>query len=391
MSDLYAYAGKILRINLTDSTTEIIPTEKYLPDYVGGRVMADKIFWDEVKEAVPALSAENKLIYMTGPLAATGLPISGRAVITGVSAKNLPEQYTHSSIGGYFGSMLKWAGYDGFILEGKAPEHTYVFIKDDKVEFLNADFLWGKYVIDTQHEIFKKHGPNAYSLVIGPAGENLHRHSSIVTHADNAAAKTGFGAVWGYKNLKAIAVVGTGKIRPAHPERILELRNLAGDPKNKPMPLNEMKTINYAFARGSEPAPEGYCRGGLACNQGCNTACMVTQFNVDDPLNPGTKVAMVGKCLDGVTAIQKYDSHSILGASLHSHRQEKFGSYTWMVPSMTDPDDPQLNITMAKYPGDQMNISAPSKGYANVINWLCDQYGLDKWDITVWYFTWLSM
>ena len=143
--ELFGYAGKILRINLTEGTTEIIPTTKYLPDYIGGRIMANRIFWEEVKEAVPALDSRNKLIYMTGPCAGTGLPISGRAVITGISAKNLPEQYTHSSIGGYFGTMLKWAGYDGFILEGRAPAHTYVFIKDDKVEFLNADDLWGKW------------------------------------------------------------------------------------------------------------------------------------------------------------------------------------------------------------------------------------------------------
>lgn len=389
--DLCGYAGKILRINLTNFTTEVIPTSNYLPDYIGGRIMANKIFWDEVKEAVPALDPRNKLIYMTGPCAGTGLPISGRAVMTGISAKNLPEQYTHSSIGGYFGTMLKWAGYDGFILEGKAPEHTYVFIKDDKVEFLNADSLWGKYVIETQQEIFKLHGSNAYSLVIGPAGENLHRCASIVTHADNAAAKVGFGAVMGSKNLKAIAVVGTGSIRPAHPERVLELRLLAGDPKNAPAPLTQPKVIPYAFGRGSEPAPEGYCRGALSCNQGCNTPCMVTQFNVDDPLNPSEKVAMVGKCLDGVTAVQKYDSHSIIGAAIHSRRQEKFGSYKWMVPTVTDPDDPQLAVTLAKYPGDQMNLAKPGKHRANVINWLCNQYGLDKWDITVWYFSWLSM
>lgn len=389
--NLYGYAGKILRINLTDSTTEVIPTANYLPDYIGGRIMANKIFWDEMKESVPALDPRNKLIYMTGPCAGTGLPISGRAIITGISAKNLPEQYTHSSIGGFFGTMLKWAGYDGFILEGKAPEHTYVYIKDDKVEFLNADCLWGKYVIETQQEIFKLHGSDAYSLVIGPAGENLHRCASIVTHADSAAAKTGFGAVMGSKNLKAIAVTGTGCIQPAHLERVLKLRNLAGDPKNSPSPLTETDTIGYAFGRGSEPAPAGYCRGALACNQGCNTPCMGTQFNVTDPLNPDDKVAMVGKCLDAVTAIQKYDSHSIIGSAIHSRMQEKPGSYKWMVPTLTEPEDPQLAITHAKYPGDQMNLSKPSKTYANTINWLCNQYGLDKWDITVWYFSWLSM
>ena len=389
--ELYGYAGKILRIDLTNQTTEVMPTAKYLPDYVGGRAMADKIWWDEVKEAVPALDPRNKLIYMTGPCCGTGLPISGRAIMTGVSAKNIPEQYTHSSIGGFFGAALKWAGYDGFILEGKASEHSYVLIEDGKVQFLNADWLWGDYVIDTQQEIFKKHGSDAHALVIGPAGENLHRCATIVTHADSAAAKPGFGAVMGSKNLKAIVVRGTGRIRPAHPEKVLALRELAGDPKNAPSPLKHVDTIGIPFGRGSEPAPPDYCRGGLACNQGCNTPCLGAQFNIPDPLVPGDKVAMVGKCLDPITGVQQYDSHSVIGAAIHSHRQEKKGAYTWMVATNTDPDDPALNVTLARYPGDQMNIAKNSKAYGNVINWCCNQYGLDKWDITVWYMTWLSM
>lgn len=389
---LYGYAGKILRINLTDSTTEVIHTAKYLPDYIGGRIMANKIFWDEVKEAVPALDPRNKLIYMTGPCAGTGLPISGRAVITGISAKNLPEQYTHSSIGGYFGTMLKWAGYDGFILEGKAPEHTYVFIKDDKVEFLNADALWGKYVIETQQEIFKLHGSNAYSLVIGPAGENLHRCASIATHADSVAAKVGFGAVMGSKNLKAIAVVGTGSIRPAHVERVLELRNLAGDPKNAPAPLVEQTLIGFPFGRDpAVPAPPGLCRGALSCNQGCNTPCMSTQYYVDDPMNPSEKIAMVGKCIDGFGKSLRYDSHSLVGACIHSHRQEKFGSYKWMAASNTDPEDPDLPPTLAKYPGDWLGLPQYGQEFSCTVNWLCNQYGLDKWDIIVWYLSWLAM
>jgi aldehyde:ferredoxin oxidoreductase len=388
---LPGYAGKILRLNLTDRSTEIIPTAKYLPRYLGGRILADKLFWDEVKGPVAALSPENKLIYMTGPCCGTGLPISGRAVITGVSAKNIPEQYAHSSIGGYFGAMLKWAGYDGLIIEGRADAHIYVYIKNDKVEFLSADWLWGKYVIDTQQAILEKHGRDACSLVIGPAGEHLHRHASVVTHADNAAAKTGFGAVMGYKNLKAIAVTGTGTIQPGSLEKVLALRMTAGNPTQVPAPLTQPATCAFAFGRGEEPAPAGRCAGAIACNQGCNTPCMATQFNMDDPLEPGQRVAMVGKCVDAVTAIRQYDSHDILGASIHSRRQEKPGAYHWMIPTQTDPDDPLLPTLLERYPGDVMNLSRPGYDYGNTVNWLCNQYGLDKWDVTVWYLSWLSM
>ena len=86
------YAGKILKIDLTTKTTSIIPTEKYASEYIGGRALANRLYWDEVKDGnVPALSAENTLIYMNGPMSGTGLPYSGRAVMTGISAKNIPE------------------------------------------------------------------------------------------------------------------------------------------------------------------------------------------------------------------------------------------------------------------------------------------------------------
>ena len=88
------YAGKILKIDLTTKTTSVILTEKYANDYVGGRALANRLYWDECNgKGVEALSAENTLIYMTGPLAGTGLPYAGRAVMTGISAKNIPEQY----------------------------------------------------------------------------------------------------------------------------------------------------------------------------------------------------------------------------------------------------------------------------------------------------------
>ena len=116
----YGYVGKIARINLTDKSVELIPTSKYVPKYIGGRSVCNKVFWDEVKPGIRAFDPESKLIYMTGPTTATGIPTGGRTVFTGISPNSWPEQYTWSGIGGWFGAELKFAGYDGFILEGKA-------------------------------------------------------------------------------------------------------------------------------------------------------------------------------------------------------------------------------------------------------------------------------
>jgi aldehyde:ferredoxin oxidoreductase len=137
----YGYVGTIARINLTDKSVELIPTSKYVPKYIGGRAVCNRIFWEEVKPGVKAFDPENKLIYMTGPTTATGIPTGGRTVFTGISPNSWPEQYTCSGIGGWFGAELKFAGYDGFILEGRAAEPTYIFIEDDEIRFLSAEPL----------------------------------------------------------------------------------------------------------------------------------------------------------------------------------------------------------------------------------------------------------
>lgn len=196
---VYGYAGHILRINLTNQTTELIPIEKYAKKYIGGRSIAYRIFWEEIGPDVKALDPENKLIYMTGPTTATAIPSSGRTLFVSLSPRTLPEMASWSGLGGWFGAELKFAGYDGLIIEGKAEKPTYIFINDGEVQFLPAENLWGQYVHETQEMIEEIHGKDVKSFVIGPAGENLVRFASITTANDNAAAKVGFAQLWGLK------------------------------------------------------------------------------------------------------------------------------------------------------------------------------------------------
>lgn len=383
------YAGKILRLNLTNSTYEFVSTYKYVPKYIGGRAVCNRIFWEEVPGHVDAFSPENKLIFMTGPGCATGLPVSGRCTFTGVSPNSLPEQYSHSSIGGFFGGMLKWAGYDGLIIEGKAPEHTYVFIDDDEIKFLNADGLWGKFVIDTQEEIFKLHGNNVHSLVIGPAGEHLHRNASITTQSDSAAAKAGFGAVFGAKNLKAIVVRGSGSIRPGNIEKLIAIRNHNCNPARMP---NPMKTM-YQFAPWAKKytIPEGFHQGYVACSHGCNARCQRVLYDIVDPLNPeGRKIAQVNKCMEAHADSYIYDAGWDAFSVLHGKRQEKPGTYKWFGFTLNDRNDPQLTTLKAGYMGDRYDLWKPDFARGRLMNWLCNQYGVDKWDTIGWVFNWLA-
>jgi aldehyde:ferredoxin oxidoreductase len=387
---LYGYAGKIARINLSSSTVELIPTSRYVPKYIGGRSVCNKIFWDEVPPGVKAFDPENKIIYMTGPTTATGIPTGGRTVFTGISPNSYPEQYAWSGIGGWFGSELKFAGYDGFILEGKAPEHTYLFIEDDTISFLSAEALWGLLVHQTQYKLEEIHGKDIKSIVIGPAGENLMRNASITTSNDNVAAKAGFGAVFGSKNLKAVSIRGTGVIYPYDIKKIFELRKKMGDPYMRPNPVIHEKT--HGLPGNIIEVEGGWTRGQVACSHGCNQHCNRLMMNMKSAFSESERVNQVEKCV-GIFAygfqvdcfwmpIQTWETkqNHLLPCKMLSGE-----------PPEPDPDDPHFHALFTPVPGDIVNYWKPAFDKGSVMMHMCNEYGIDKWDVIIWYFTWLSM
>jgi aldehyde:ferredoxin oxidoreductase len=217
------FMGKILRVNLTDSKISEVPTSKYVPKYIGGRGIATRVYWEEVGPEVKAFDPENKLIFMTGPLVGTLAPASGRLTLVSKSPQTYPtESIADSNIGGFFGPELKFAGYDGIIIEGKAPKPIYLWITDEQVHIMDAIPLWGLTTSAAQVEIWRKHGWKTRILVIGQAGENLSRIATIQSDAE-AFGQGGYGGVMGSKNLKAIAVRGTGSIRVARPGKLLKM------------------------------------------------------------------------------------------------------------------------------------------------------------------------
>jgi len=193
-------------------------------------------------------------------------------VITGIAPQCFPEQYSWSSIGGWFGAELKFAGYDGLILEGKAAQPSYLWIEDDKIRILYAKDIWGMYVYDTQLKLEEIHGKDVKSLVIGPAGENLVRGAIIATSNENAAGKGGYGAVFGSKNLKAIAVRGTGCVTPANVEGILKLRHVMGHPLYRTNPV-KYQEIFKPRPHINVPVEGGLKQAQVCCSHGCNQHC----------------------------------------------------------------------------------------------------------------------
>lgn len=386
---MYGYVGKIARIDLTNSKFTVIPTSKYVPKYIGGRSVCNRIFWEEVGPGVGAFDPENKLIYMTGPTTATGIPTGGRSEFTGISPNSLPEQYSWSGIGGFVGAELKFAGFDGFILEGKAPKHTYVYIKDGDIQFLPADELWGMLVHPTQKKLKEIHGKNVKSMVIGPAGENLMRNASITTSNDNVAAKSGFGAVFGSKNLKAIAIEGSGCVYPADIDKLFELRKNMGNPYMRPSPL--IREEAHGMDGNRIPVEGGWLRGQVACSHGCNQHCNRLMMDMKSAFSD-ERINQVEKCV-GIFAYGFQEDCSWSPIQTYETKQNHMPACKMLScePPEPDPSDPHFGELFKQVRGDIVNFWKPDFDKGSVMMDMCNEYGIDKWDVIVWYFTWLSM
>ena len=223
---MFGWNGTIIRINL--SKGEITKEPLNIKDahaFIGARGLASKMLFDEVDPKVDPFSKENKLIFAPGPLTGTFAPSSGRYEV--VTKSPLTGTIAASNSGGSFGPELKYAGYDMIIFEGKAPKPVYIWIKNDLVEIRDASAFWGKEVPETTDLIREQTDEDAKVACIGPAGEKLSLIASIMNEMGRAAGRSGVGAVMGSKNLKAIAVIGTGLMEVADPERFVEAQKIA--------------------------------------------------------------------------------------------------------------------------------------------------------------------
>ena len=222
----YGYAGTILRVDLSSGEITRTPTSDYIDLFLGGRGIAAKIIWDEVPPEVGAFDPENRLVFATGPIAGlTGISGS-RWTICGKTALTTPEHFNYCNLGGDWGFQLKRAGYDAIVVKGRSDKPVYILVRDNKVQIKEGPGLWGKSAIDARTMLKQKHRGAIKSVVIGPAGENLVTFASVLGDMDSSGS-SGIGAVMGSKNLKAIAVNGSGRVKIAHPERYWELASYA--------------------------------------------------------------------------------------------------------------------------------------------------------------------
>jgi aldehyde:ferredoxin oxidoreductase len=318
------YAGKILRLDLSQRKVSAIPTSKY-QHWMGGHGMGSAIFFDLVKDkTIDGFNPANVVTLMTSPLSGTLVPAaSGRTEVQGIGVQSYPiGWFTRSNLGGRFSAMLKFAGWDGVVIQGKADKPVWIDIRDGNVRIRDCAplSLWGKETWDCQEIIWKevaaggKYGdwnnPSGKEgglttqrpavVTIGPAGENQSRVACLIHDASNAAGQGGFGAVFGSKNLKAISVIGTGHIGIKNPKALIATR--LWQKENYAFDLTHLKETWSTFQFQSPPAPivlwaKGRPKIGqrpqacMGCHSGCRArykdasgneaSCIATTFYWD--------------------------------------------------------------------------------------------------------------
>lgn len=241
------YTGRILRVNLTDKTfTEENTSEELARNFIGGAGFGVKILFDEVPAGADPLGPENKLIFAVGPFTGTAVPCASRMAVTAKSP--LTGAVGMALSGGYFPAELKFAGYDALIIEGSSDKPVYLWIDDGKVSFRSAEILWGTRTFDCQQIIKDElRDQNIRVACIGPAGENLSKIACIINER-RAVGRKGLGAVMGSKNLKAIAVRGSGEVPVFDEEAFKEARSVM----NKAM--KESHVLYPSFSHTGTPA-----------------------------------------------------------------------------------------------------------------------------------------
>ena len=214
---MFGWTGTILRIDLTKGKVTREATDaKLARDYLGARGLGGHIVRNEVDPKTDALGPDNKLVFAPGPLTGTFAPSAGRFDV--VTKGPLNGALAASNSGGSFGPEVKYAGYDAIIIEGKAAKPVYLWIRNDEVEIRDAAAIWGHDTPDTTDLVRAETDEDAKISCIGPAGEHLALIANIMNEMHRAAGRTGVGAVMGSKNLKAVAVLGSGAVRVADPE-----------------------------------------------------------------------------------------------------------------------------------------------------------------------------
>ena len=221
----FGYNGKILRVNLNDSTSVVEEKDEYFyRTFMGGSAMASYFLLTEMEEGVDPLGPDNVLVITTSILTGTGLAGSNRFTVAAKSPLN--DGFGEAEAGGFFAFELRKAGFDAVVIKGKAPKPVYLWLTDGKAEIRDASHLWGQDTGYAQDKIREELNDKKIQVAgIGQGGENQVRYACVIQLPEGAAGRSGLGAVFGSKNLKAVAARGNGALEFHDPDGLKKLKS----------------------------------------------------------------------------------------------------------------------------------------------------------------------
>ena len=254
----YGSTGKYLRVDLSSgSIQEDSLDESFYRLYPGGKALAGYFLLQELPAHTDPFSPNNLLVLANGLL--TGSPIATATRFTAAARSPLTGCYGESEAGGYFGPELKMAGYESVLISGRADSPVYLSIGPGQAVLKDASHLWGHDPEEVQNQIRTELGDNKVQVLqIGLAGEKRVLFAALTHGLRHYNGRNGIGAVWGSKNLKAVAVRGRGGAyrELAHaPQELAALgQRLAKEVKNHPQSWDLHEKGTNALVGGLQAA-----------------------------------------------------------------------------------------------------------------------------------------
>jgi len=273
------YTGKVLRVDLTSGKISSEPLrEDWARDFIGGKGLVFRYLYEELRPGTDPLSPENKVVIFPGLLAGTIVATTARTCVG--TRSPLTGTILDSYVGGGFGAVLRYAGWDGILIAGRAERPVYLFIDDERAELRDASPAWGKGIWETETWLEEQAGPGRIvDLTAGPAGENLVPFACLTSEAYRQCGRGGLGAVFGSKKLKSVVVRGSGGVRVPNMAAFLETyqglmqnsllteANLWANTEGTPM------IVDPANAAGLFPT-RGFTQGEFDGKEGINSAAV---------------------------------------------------------------------------------------------------------------------
>lgn len=197
---------RVLTIDLEKRKTNVHNRTDLL-EYLGGVGLAIKLLEEHVFPELPPLAACQPVVFAIGPME-TIFPVVTKVVA--VFRSPLTGELGESYAGLRLGLAMRFAGYDAVIIKGKAELPTYLTVSKNRVEFKNAEPLWGLSTEDTGRILRRgETGSGLRSCIrIGRAGEKMISFAGVNVDTYRHFGRLGLGAVFGSKNLKAVVIKG---------------------------------------------------------------------------------------------------------------------------------------------------------------------------------------